>query len=429
MKKTLCLALALISSQAFASDIVEVYSLALDNDPTLKAQESSLRANQQSVPKAFAQFLPNISGTVSTTGVHSGIPSQNDFNQKSYTINLSQPLYRPDLWATLEQSRHVERQAFATYLASSQDLIIRVAEQYFAILAAQDDLTFARAQRKAFARQLEQTQQRFDVGLIAITDVHEAKARRDGAVASEIAAENNLSDQYEILREITGMPIESINGLQVKDDVLLQTPSPNDLETWVETAQTQNLDIVAAKEASLISKADAAINATGHMPNVTVNASVARSKSGPPFEFLALQRNVNLTLNIPMFEGGGVTFKVKEAKSRYQEALYRLDLQRKATLSQTRQKFRGVKTQISQVKSLAQAVVSNNSAMEATQAAYEVGTRTIVDVLDAESSLLQAKRDYAQSRYTYVLESLRLKRAAGTLQVQDLCEINLLLVS
>ncbi len=427
MRKIAILLLSLAQSQVFAENIGQVFNLAVDNDSTLRAQEHAFKAGKQALPQAIAQFLPQLNASVSTTGVHSGIPAQNDFNQKNYSLNLTQPIYRPDLWANLEQSRHIEKQAYTTYLFSIQDLIIRVAEQYFAILGAHDDLTFAKAQHKAFARQLEQTQQRFDVGLIAITDVHEARARRDSAIATQIASENNLADQYELLREITAMPIESIDHLKAKDLELLQKPSPNDLETWVDTAQANNLDIIAAKEATLVAKATVATRATGHLPSVNVTASVARNKSGPPFGNLVLQRNINLTLSVPIFEGGGVTYRVKEAQSRHSESQARLDLTRKQTYSQTRQKFRGVLTQISQVKSLAQAVVSNQSALDATQAAYEVGTRTIVDVLDAESNLLRAKRDYAKSRYNYVLESLRLKRAAGTLQAQDLFDINTLL--
>ncbi|HET9843237.1 MAG TPA: TolC family outer membrane protein, partial [Gammaproteobacteria bacterium] len=367
------------------------------------------------------------SGQVSTTGINTGNQFQGDYNTKNYGLNLTQPIYRPEHWSTLEQSRHTERQGLALYLAASQDLILRVSEQYFAILGAQDDLHFARAQRKAFAQQLEQTKQRFDVGLIAITDVHEAQARHDSAVAAEIAAENNLSDQFELLREIIGLPLVDIAELKVTDDVLLILPEPNNLEMWVETAQSHNLDIEAAREGALRAKGEVANRVTGHFPKVDVNASLARNKSAPPFDDLFTQKTINLTLAIPIFEGGGVTYRVREAESRFDEAIQRLDIQRRAVYSLTRQKFRGVLTQISQVRSLAQAVVSNESALRATKAAYEVGTRTVVDVLDAESNLLGAQRDYAKARYEYVLEGLRLKRAAGTLKAQDLYEVNLLL--
>ena len=428
MKRCILFTLSsLFIGATFATDLNEVYHMALENDPTFKAQQASFKASKQAIPQAIAKFLPNLNGQATTTGIHSGIPAQGNYNTKNYSLNLSQPVYRPEHWTNFDQARHVEKQALATLMASGQDLIVRVSEQYFAVLGAEDDLEFASAQRKAFARQLEQTKQRFEVGLIAITDVHEAQARHDSALANEIAAQNNVANQYEKLREITGIPVDTLAKLMTQDKTLLMPPSPEEEQTWVDTAQKHNLDIRAAQEASLVAKGTIANNVTGHLPKVDLSAQVARNKSAPPFDDLYGQKSINLTLSVPIFEGGGVTFRVKEAQARYVEALKKLDYQRKSAYSTTRQKYRGVLTQISQVKSLKQAVVSNESALKATSAAYEVGTRTIVDVLNAESSLLSAKRDYAKARYNYVLEGLRLKRAAGTLHAQDLYDVNALL--
>lgn len=439
MRRLAIILLSLWQVSASAEDLKEIYNLAQAYDPTFKAQESAYEAGRQAMPQAIATFMPRISGSVSTSGVNqvfpanlaSGTVRRTDVrsNQKSYTLSLTQPIYRPEQWAKLEQARHIEKQALATYLASSQDLIIRVSEQYFAVLSAKDDLYFSKAQRKAFARQLEQTQQRFDVGLIAITDVHEGQARLDSATANVIAAENNLADQYEKLREITSIPIADIATLKANDHTLLQPPSPNEQEAWVDTAQVYNLDIIVAREASLVAKSDVASRMTGHFPSVDLNANIQRNKGAVPRNTLSKEKTVNLSLSVPIFEGGGVTFRVKEAQARYEEAQRKLDIQRRSIHSTARQKYRGVLTQISQVKSLAQAVVSNQSALKATQAAYEVGTRTIVDVLDAESNLLRAQRDYAKARYEYVLEGLRLKRAAGTLKSEDIDEVNALLDS
>ncbi len=427
VKKVMACAAILWSCATYAEDISQVYHFALDSDPTFKAQQSSYLADKQALPQAIGLLLPTLSANYSTTGISTDSAFTTNRNEKNWGLALSQPLYRPQFFALIEQACHVEKQAFAALAAASQDLIIRVAEQYFAILAAHDDVDFSRAQVKAFERQLEQTKQRFDVGLIAITDVNEAQARRDSAEANRIAAENNLSDQYEILREITGVPIQAVEFLKASDSTLLQAPMPNSQETWVNTAQQFNLDIEVFKEASLAAKAETSSQASSHFPTVDINAQVQKNVAAPPFNATINQRSINLSLNVPIFEGGRVTSRVKEARERYHEALNRLEIQRRSTYSQTRQRFRGVLTQISQVKSLNQAVISNRSALEAVEAAFEVGTRTVVDVLDAESDLLEAIRNYKAARYLYVLEGLRLKRAAGTLKATDISQVNALL--
>lgn len=423
------ISMCLVCLQAQATlDLEQIYLLALDNDPTLKAQADSLRANKQALPKAIAVMLPNLSGGYTTTGNDNALLARH-YNTRNYGLTLTQPIFHPEQWGQVSQAYHIQKQAYALYLASIQDLVIRVAERYFAILGAQDNLLFARGQRKAFARQLEQTQQRFDVGLIPITDVHEAKARYDSAAAREIFSENNVADEYEKLREIVKIPVEDIVTYPRTQALDLQAPQPNDQEAWVTTAHLQNLNVVAASENSKQLKSVIGIQASGHFPKVDTTASVQRNKSTPPFDNVNLTRSVSLNVSVPLFEGGGTYFRTKEASARYDEALMKLEAAQRAADSQTRQSFRGVLSRISEVNALNEAVKSNQSALNATQAAYEVGTRTIVDVLNAESDLLSAVRDHSISRYTYLLEGLRLKRAAGNLTQDDLFHVNQIIIN
>ncbi|HRE31201.1 MAG TPA: TolC family outer membrane protein [Candidatus Berkiella sp.] len=410
-------------------DLWQIYQLATESDPTLKAAYANLQANQQSLPQAVAQMIPNLSASYNTTGVNSSASFQGDYNTQNYSLNLTQPLYHPEHWAQLDQARHVVKGAYATYYSATQALMIRVSQQYFAILGAIDDLHFTQAQRKAFARQLEQTKQRFEVGLIAITDVEEARARHDKAVAEEIAAQNAVADQYERLREITGTPIKEITLFQTTKSLPLLPPNPETQETWVETAEHSNPDIIAAAETALQAKAVIGAQVAGHYPKFDLTGQLQRSKGAPPFPFdqLVYNRVLALNVSVPLFSGGGVYSRTQEATARYCEARERLEIQKRSTDSTTRQAYRGVLTSISEVQALAQTVVSSKSALQATLAAYEVGTRTMVDVLDAESNLLNAERTHAKARYNYLFQGLRLKQAAGILTAEDIAAVNALI--
>jgi outer membrane protein len=407
-----------------ALNLEQTYLLALQNDPILAAQAKALKANEQALPSAIAQMLPALSANYTTTSNSSSIPSLGKYNSRSYALNLTQPIYHPQHWAQTARALHIEKQAYAIYLRSIQDLVIRVAERYFDVLAAQDDLKFAKGRRKAFARQLEQTQQRFDVGLIPITDVYDSKAKHDEAVAQEISATNQVADRYEQLREIIKIPVDDITSFPRTKPLPLVPPNPNKQEEWVTIAHTQNLSVVAEHENTLQLKSVIRTQAAGHFPTVDATVSAQRSKSLPPFETMSSNFAAGLNINVPIFSGGGVIFRTKEARARYEEGMMQLEGAQRLADSDTRQSFRGVKTSIAEVKAFNESVNSNQSALTATQAAYEVGTRTIVDVLEAESQLLRAVRDHSVSRYNYLLRGLRLKRGAGTLTQDDLFEVN-----
>ncbi|MGE3320026.1 MAG: TolC family outer membrane protein [Candidatus Berkiella sp.] len=415
-----------VTHVAKAEDLWQVYRIAEDSDPTLQAAYDAYQANKQALPIAISVMIPNLSASYNTTGVNSNANFQGDYNTQNYGLTLTQPIYHPEHWAQLNSARHLVKGAYATYYSATQDLMIRVAERYFAVLGAIDDLNFTVAQRKAFARQLEQTRQRFDVGLIAITDVEEARARHDKAVAEEIAAQNTVANQYERLREITGIAVKEVTLFPPTKPLTLLPPNPAQQETWVETAQKSNPDVIAAQEAASQAKAAIGTQVAGHFPKFDLNGQLQRSKGAPPFPFdqLVYNRVLALNVSVPLFAGGGVYARTQEASSRYYEAKDRLEIQKRSVNSATRQAYRGVLTTISEVQALAQAVISSKSALQATLAAYEVGTRTMVDVLDAESNLLNAERVHAKARYNYLFQGLKLKQAAGILTAEDLCAVN-----
>ncbi len=424
--RSYCLFLLCWTTPLAAENLTQVYRLAVQNDPTLQQAYAVMQANDQALPLAISQMVPNISASYQTTGTQSSQAIQNPFvenggfNSQSYGITLTQPIYHPEHWSQLERSIHIVKGAEATYLSSAQTLIVEVAGQYFKILGSIDDLDYAKGQVKAFSREYEQAKQRFDVGLIAITDVETAKARYDNAVATEISANNEVANQYEHLREIVGRPIKEVAIFPISKSLPLLPPTPNQQEKWVETSHLYNLNVIAAKENATQLKAAIGTQAAGHFPKVDVQGNLQRQKTPAPFSDLVYSKSVSLNVSVPIFSGGSVVFRTREAAARYDEAMQILEEARRDADGNTREAFRGVLTAISRVQALAQAVVSSESSLKATKAAYEVGTRTIVDVLNAETQLLNAQREHSKARYDYLMQGLILKQQAGTLVSDDL---------
>lgn len=421
------LVMHLYANSVSAENLCQVYDLAVANDPALHAAFDNLQANRQSLPQAIAVMLPNLSANFNTSGGVDTIQYGGGYNTQNYGITLNQPIFHPEHWAQLEQARHVVKGAVATYVSAQQELIIRVATQYFNILTALDNLTFTQANRKAFAREYDQAKHRFDVGLIAITDVQDAKSKYDSAVADVISAENAVADQYEILREITGFAVKKVEVFPTKT-FSLTPPSPNKKEEWVLSAHLFNPDVIAARENTKQRKAFIAQQVAGHFPTFDLQGNAARSKLPPPYpDALAETTSLSLNVNIPIFAGGMIVSRTTQASAQYSESLQQLEAQQRAVDSSARQAYLGVLTAISRVSALAQAVVSSETAYKANQAAYSVGTRTITELLDSESKIFLAQRDLAQARYQYLLEGLKLKQAAGVLSCNDITQINALI--
>ena len=426
---TLCLPLT-----AQSGGLIDAYRLALESDPQLRAAEAARGALGEASPQSLALLLPslNLSANTSDNATESSgstitaFNTDEDYNSHGYNLTLTQPIYHHDYWVGLRQADATVAQAEADYAAAKQDLIVRVATAYFDVLAAQDTLEFARAEKDATARQLEQAKQRFEVGLIAITDVHEAQAQYDLTVAQEITAENSLANTREALQEITGQYDENLQVLL--DEIPLRTPNPNNIDEWVTQAREQNLSLRAAQFTATAAKEEINRQRAGHYPTLdfvaTQSNSFSHSSTGreTDSETLALQ------LNVPLFAGGAVNSKTREASYRSDEARHRLEQTRRNVKRQTRDAFRGVIAGISRVKALKQAVISSDKALEATQAGFEVGTRTIVDVLLSQRELFRAQSAYSRSRYDYLLNAFRLKQAAGSLSLTDVEGINKLMM-
>lgn len=427
--------LLLVSNALHAQNLVELYDVAVKSDPQYQAARANQQSVHESVSVAKSRLLPTIGlsananhidkDIVSSTGLISG--TDESYLAGDYSLSLNQPVFRRDRWLALDQSRELSNKADIDFLAAEQDLIVRLSQAYFNVLAAQDTLDFVLADKKAIARQLEQAKQRFEVGLIAITDVHEAQAAYDQAIANEIEAENNLDSAKEVLREIVGDQSMDLDLLGPLPE--LAAPAPAGLDVWTEQALQQNPLVQSALKTAEVARQEIAVQKSGHYPTLDLVGAytVNRSESNTATETDV--GSIGLQLAVPFYAGGGVVSATKKAQYDYDAALQAVEQQQRAATRQVRDAYRGVLSSISRVKALEATRVSSKSALEATEAGFEVGTRTIVDVLNSQRNLYSTMNDYAQSRYGYVLNGLLLKQAAGTLSVEDLERVNQWLVN
>lgn len=423
------------SPMAHALDLNEALQRAEQNDAELASALAEFNAAEQTSPISRAGLLPNISldayvrdtdtETIYAPG-SSGLSSSADYKSNGYTLNLDQVIYSKKLWDTLNASDALVAQAAATYETERQNMIIRVADSYFAVLGAQDDLAFARAEEQSVARQLEQSQERFNVGLIAITDVHESQARYDSAIAQRILAVNTLDNRKEALRVIIGDPVDELSPLQ--NEFPLQKPDPENIQQWQDKALEQNLTLKAAKYGVEAANEVHKSNYADHYPTLSFNAR--RESVDADNDVLNRGQNdtddtrLTLNLNIPIYSGGQTTAQSRQSAAEAERAQALLDQQRRFTVQDIRTSYLGVQTAISTVNAFKQALISARTALEATQGGFEAGTRTNVDVLVVEGNLYDSERNYSRSRYDYLLSTLELKRAAGNLNAIDIDQIN-----
>jgi outer membrane protein len=421
----------LLSVNCMAADLLSAYKLAEKNDPVYLQAIASHRATLESRPQALAQLLPSVNLSAESTrldqtissGSPFGVSGGINFNRRGYSLSVSQPLFRRDRFIALKQADSEINQAEAELTEAQQDLIVRIAERYFNVLASIDNLEFAQTEVKSLSRQLEQANQRFEVGLSAITDVQEARAGYDLAVAQEIQALNAIDNAQEAMRELTGDYITVFDELG--DGMSLVRPDPETIDSWTQLSLDQNPGVIAANYAAETSRKEIKRQSAGHYPTLDLVASQNYDSSGGRFGATKIHTSsIGLELNIPLYSGGLISSQTREAYENYNIAIHTLEQSKRSAQRLTREAYLGVISGISQVKALKQAVVSSETALEATEAGFEVGTRTAVDVVVSQRATSEARRDYSQTKYDYILNTLKLKQAAGTLSPDDLKFIN-----
>ncbi|MEQ9462149.1 MAG: TolC family outer membrane protein [Haliea sp.] len=450
----LVLALSFGMAPAGAESLRDIYELALANDAQLKAEEAQYRASLETEKLGLAGLLPQVNANYDYTdfdqsstgesfsldgGLGGGVTAVQtitdiDTTSKGYQVSLSQALFDLPAWFTFQYGKEFSRQAEATFAANQQNLIVRVAEAYLLVLRAQDNLEASRAQERAFERQLEQTQQRFEVGLIAITDVYEAQAARDLAEVNRIVDENNVAVALERLSVLTGREHSNLNVLD--EGFSATPPEPADRTAWVDFALENNFSLQAARYAEEAARQLAKANQMEHTPTLSGSYTYSdydtdgtlRRNPSTGFDTSPNSDEDNNTwqirLDVPLFSGGAVSANRRKAAQEFNAAREnRINLSRN-TVTNARSLHMTVVSDVSRVAARAQAIVSSQSALDATQAGYEVGTRNVVDVLNAQNTLFAAQRDYANSRYDYILNSMRLKEQAGLLSPEDIFSLD-----
>jgi outer membrane protein len=429
---------ALASLPAHAEDLMAIYALAEQHDPVIASARHALDAAQEKLPQARAGLLPNLAMNANTgrqpgQGSFNGAPYvDRDVRSWAWTLQLTQPVLRAGNWAALDEADAQVRQAAAQHALAQQDLIVRVTQAYFDILAAQDAVTVANAQMQAVQEQQAVAKHAYDVGSATITDVHEAKARFDLARAQRVAAQGELEARQAELERILGAPPGPLAGLDTA--AALPAPEPNEAQPWMDQARAQHPGVVMQAAAQEAAGHALRRQRAEHLPTLDVTASrgndFASGTISSPADIATRTRStrVGLQLTVPLFAGGGTQSRAREAAAGLARAESDLETARRTAAAQARQAFTGVSTALAQCGALASAVASSRSALQANEVGYRTGTRINIDVLNAQQQLYAAERDLAKARYDTLMQGLRLKAAAGALTADDLRGINALLL-
>ena len=462
MRMVVALATLTFTGMAAGKDLLGVYQDALKYDPQIREADANRMASREANPQAWAALLPQLNGNYawtrqkenadqffvypSPTGV--GAPalfrqdSSEHISQHGYQIQLQQSIFSWSQFQTLAQAHKKVAQAETDYRAAEENLIQRVGQAYFNVLTAQANLDAQAAALDAFTRQLDQANRRFEVGLIAITDAKEAQAAHDSAAAAVIDAKRQLASQQQALREITNEDYPSL--AKPGEDMPLQNPQPADPERWVSVSMDQNLSLVSSRLAADVARDQVRIAFGGHLPTVSLSAlrtdqsqsideSVAFGPATLPlpppvgpvgFPGSAINNQVGIQINVPIFSGGGTQSQVRQAQYLWIAAKEHVTTISRQTEHAARDAYSGVISEVARVNALRQGLESAQVAMTATEAGYEVGTRTAVEVVQQRQTLVQAQTNYASSKYSYILDIIQLRLAAGTLDQKTLEEIN-----
>lgn len=426
------LLLCALPAAAGAADLLAVYGLAIEHDTRLRAAHHAREAVLQNRPLARAALLPRIDGSATYALQRNKITQEQDGGGEmtrittsepyDYGLNLSQAVFDAGAFLRLRQAGDEAAVAEAEYRAEEQALILRTALAYFTVLAAEDNLRFARAESDATDRQHQQAEGRFRAGIAAYTDVQETQAQYDLTLAAILAAERFLRSSRQALAEIIAQADLPLAPL--RDEIPLPTPQPDDARTWVTTALESNFDLISARLRTEISEREINVQRAGHAPTLQLEAAQRFGESAG-FNRGDFETSViGLTLQVPIFNGLATWASVQQSLSVHEQRRAELTGTERTVERVVRDAFDGVTSGAGQVRALLQAVASNQTALEASEAGLRVGTRTIVDVLTTQRVLFQAERDYTRARYDYLLSVLLLKQASGRLLPADLVEIN-----
>lgn len=420
-----------------AADLLETFHAAQANDPVFAAERAKQLAGKEKLPQGRSLLMPTINLTANTmyndfsaTYFPQIVPNGAvQYNSHGYGVSLVQPLFRQQNWLNYTESELQAAQAVLQLKVAEQDLMLRVAQAYFDVLIAQDSVGLVNAQKTAISEQLEQAKRNFDVGSATITDTLEAQARYDLTGAQEIAAQSNLEIKRNALQQLINASPGELAPLG--KEFKLEAPRPPDMEEWVNQAQLDSLQLAIAKASAEIAAKEVVRNRGGHYPTVDLVANYSQNRSyGSSFGGNlnlgsdTTTKNVGVQLNMPLFQGGAVNSKWREAEANHERAVQELENTRRSVSQQTRQAYLGVFSGIAQVQALQQALTSSVSVLDASKLGHEVGVRTNLDVLNAQQQLFSTRRDLFQAQYNYLLSELRLKQAVGTLSEEDLSMIN-----
>jgi len=425
-----------LSGPLGAADLLEVYNQAKAYDAQFASARSALEAGQEKYPQGLAGLLPVISGAANTFWNRVELPDDSPppifgYNSNGWTVQLTQPLFRWQNWEQFKQGELQVAQAEATFGAAGQDLIVRVAQAYFDILNAVDNLEFVKANKAAIAEQLAQAKRNFEVGTATITDTNEAQARFDLAVAQEIAAINDLEVKRRTLQLLIGDVPPTLKPL--KPNIGLDAPGPNNMDEWVARAQDQNFNVQAQEAVFEISKREVNRQRAGHLPTVDLiadtgsntNQNIATTAIAPRRQID--QNRIGVQLNLPLFAGGAVVSRTREAVALQEKARQDLETVRRTAQLDARRSFLNVSNGLAQVRALEQALVSSETSLQSNRVGYEVGVRINLDVLNAVQQVFSTKRDLAKARYDTIINGFKLKQAAGNLTEEDVQRANALL--
>ena len=426
--------LLVLSGPLRSENLADIYELALKNDPLLRAAEASYRVGKENKSQGIAGLLPTLSVSGSSNWNEYRVQEQliEGYNSYAYLASLNQPIFRLDKWFQFERGNALSEAAAAEFAYQQQETMVRVASAYFNVLNSIDSLNAARAEEKAIGRQKDLAKKRFDVGLAAITEVQETQAAYDLTVVSRIAREAQLDSAQEALTSIVGRDIKLLSPLI--DDFEISLPNPLDRESWVSLGLKNNYQLKSAKLQRDAAQAAARSSASNHLPQIDLVGRISNSTSkqgkfggfiqNPLFGIEQDTRQYSIQFNLPLYAGGAISSARRQAYANYDRSKEQAIFTERSTIRDIRSNHFGVQTQVANVTARKQALASAESALEATQIGYEVGTRNTVDLLDAQKRLFQAQRDYASSRYDYIISMLRLKASVGSLSPNDLINIS-----